>query len=156
MAKRISYEDARDVSNQLTQCATNIRTGVNSPLQGRTAILDLDLLRTNSSSTENTYYQSQLADKINNQTTDIISFVTKILAIHLNLGQNLTMTSSQSFVSLEAVSPQSLENKIISLVGNAQFQLPTYHLSLSSSVISIRVCFYFEFINQTIFVFSCI
>ena len=149
-ANLISYEDAQMASNQLIQCAINVQTGVNSPLQKRTIILDLDLLRANQSSggqidvlTQNTYEQSQLADRIHNQVTKMISLNTLTLSIHLNLGQYLKMSSPQSFISLEMILIHSLEDKIISQIANAQFQLSkdiTYHLS-NNSMILIRVRF---------------
>lgn len=91
----------------------------------------------------NNYYQSELANKINTQVTELISLITLTLNIHLNIGQSLTMSSSQSFMSLETISIDSLENKIIQQVGNAQFQMPS-NLSFSTSnrsSISLRVCF---------------
>lgn len=148
-------------SNQSIQCAINVQTGVNSPLQKRTIILDLDLLRANQSSggqidvlTQNTYEQSQLADRIHNQVTKMISLNTLTLSIHLNLGQYLKMSSPQSFISLEMILIHSLEDKIISQIANAQFQLSkdiTYHLSNNSMIlIRVRFCrenFYLEINN---------
>jgi len=95
---------------------------LNGPLQGRAAALDLDLSRANSlaseisSSTTNNYYQSQLADKINNKISDIMSLLTLTLSVHLNLDQNLIMNSSQSFESVVFFSYSKYLNKCISIV----------------------------------------
>ncbi|CAF4317681.1 unnamed protein product, partial [Adineta steineri] len=52
MATQISYEDAQVAANQLIQCASNVLTAVNGPLQQRTSTLDLDYSRANSIPTD--------------------------------------------------------------------------------------------------------
>ena len=57
--------------------------------------------------------------------TETLSSITAALSIHLNMGQNLTMNTSSVFVSLETAPTQSLSNKVISQVGNAQIRMPS-------------------------------
>ncbi|CAF1567400.1 unnamed protein product, partial [Adineta steineri] len=52
MATQIPYEDAQVAANQLIQCASNVLTAVNGPLQERTSTLDLDFSRANMISTD--------------------------------------------------------------------------------------------------------
>ncbi|UJR09103.1 hypothetical protein I4U23_013350 [Adineta vaga] len=152
MAQKIPYEDVEVAANQLIQCASNILTSVNGPLQERTLSLDLDMSRANAISTDydtdiesewssisssdstdsssieerrNLYYQKKLANEIQVQSTQIISFVTSSLKIHLNVGQNLLINTSQTFMSLETISIESLSNKTIKQVGSASFYLPS-------------------------------
>ncbi len=93
----------------------------------------------------NIYYQTQLANTITNQVNEIISKLTSSLNIHLNIGQGLTMNSSEAFMSLETKSIQSLSNKLVKQVGNAQIHLPeNLNTNISNdSTVSIRVCFFF-------------
>ena len=95
----------------------------------------------------NLYYQKQLANQIRNQMTEIVSLLTAALNIHLNIGQNLTMNTPHAFMSVETVSMESLPNKQIQQVGNAQIHLPSnFNANLSNnSTISHRVCFYLLF-----------
>jgi Zn finger protein HypA/HybF involved in hydrogenase expression len=92
----------------------------------------------------NIYYQKQLANEIMSQVTEMISLLTSILNIHLNIGQNLTMNTSEVFMSLETISMNSLSNKKIQQVGNAQIHIPSnFTLNLNkSTTLSIRVCFF--------------
>ncbi|CAF0785258.1 unnamed protein product [Adineta steineri] len=168
--EKISYEDAQSASNQLFQCASNILNAVNGPLQGRTEVLDLDSSRANVISTDydtdlesawsnlnlfsdgndfstetieknrNIYYQKQLANQINSQVTQMISLLTASLNIHLNIGQKYRMNTSQSFVSLETISIQSLKDRLVKQVENAQFNIPSDFVlnTTSNSSISLR------------------
>ncbi|CAF0940715.1 unnamed protein product [Adineta steineri] len=167
MFEKISYEDAQSASNQLFQCASNILNGVNGPLQGRTDVLDLDYSRANAKSTDydtdlesawsntnlfgggdeasieknrNIYYQTQLANQINSQVTEIISLLTSSLNIHLNIGQNYLINTSQTFMSLETISIQSLKDRLVKQVENAQFNIPSDFIlnTTSNSSISLR------------------
>ncbi|CAF0947824.1 unnamed protein product [Adineta steineri] len=170
MFERISYEDAQSASNQLFQCASNILNGVNGPLQGRTDVLDLDYSRANAISTDydtnlesewsnlnlfsdgndfsietieknrNIYYQKQLANQINSQVTQMISLLTSSLNIHINIGQKYLMNTSQSFVSLETISIESLKDRLVKQVENAQFNIPLDFIlnTTSNSSISLR------------------
>jgi hypothetical protein len=48
-------------------------------------------------------------------------------------------------MTLDIISTGSLENKLVKLVGNAQFQIPsnfTLNTTMNSSI-SLRVCFFF-------------
>ncbi|CAF4156054.1 unnamed protein product, partial [Adineta steineri] len=168
--EKISYEDAQSASNQLFQCASNILNAVNGPLQGRTEVLDLDNSRANVISTDydtdlesawsnlnlfsdgndfstetieknrNIYYQKQLANQINSQVTEMISLLTSSLNIHLNIGQSSLMNTSQSFISLETISIESLKDRLVKQVENAQFNIPSSYIlnTTSNSSISLR------------------
>ncbi|CAF0990631.1 unnamed protein product [Adineta steineri] len=170
MFEKISYEDAQSASNQLFQCASNILNAVNGPLQGRTEVLDLDNSRANVISTDydtdlesawsnlnlfsdgndfstetieknrNIYYQKQLANQINSQVTQMISLLTSSLNIHLNIGQSSLMNTSQSFISLETISTESLKDRLVKQVENAQFNIPSDFIlnTTSNSSISLR------------------
>jgi hypothetical protein len=69
----------------------------------------------------NIYYQKQIANQLNDQMTKTISLLTSALNIHLNLGQNLIINSSEIFVLLEAMKFESLPNKQI---GNGRICIP--------------------------------
>ncbi|CAF0758584.1 unnamed protein product [Adineta steineri] len=152
MATQIPYEDAQVAANQLIQCASNVLTAVNGPLQERTSTLDLDYSRANMIPTDydtdlesawsntnlfgggdevsieknrNIYYQKQLANEISTQVTSIISLITSSLNIHLNIGQNSTINTSQTYMSLETISVTSLSDRIVKQIGNAQFHIPS-------------------------------
>jgi hypothetical protein len=91
----------------------------------------------------NIYYQKQLANEIINQVNEIISLLTSSLNIHLNIGQDTIMNTSDVFMSLETKSITSLSKKIIKQVGNSQIHLPsTLNGNITNNqIISIRVCF---------------
>ncbi|CAF1546243.1 unnamed protein product [Adineta steineri] len=142
---------------------------MNGPLQGRTEVLDLDSSRANSMSSDydtdlesewsnpnlfsdgndfstetieknrNIYYQKQLANQINNQVTKMISLLTSTLNIQLNIGQSSLVNTSQTFVSLEPVSIQSLKNKVIKQVENTQFNIPSDFILNTTSNYSISL-----------------
>ncbi|CAF0859705.1 unnamed protein product [Rotaria sordida] len=169
MATKISYEDVQIASNQLIQCASNILTGVNGPLQERISLLDLDLSRANSFPTDydtdlesewsnlnlfadgndflietieknrNIYYQKQLANQIKNQVNEIIALLTPTLNIHINIGQNLIINTSQTFMSLETISIKSLEKKIVKQVANAYFDIPSNFTLNTTNISSISL-----------------
>ncbi|CAF4251361.1 unnamed protein product, partial [Adineta steineri] len=166
----IPYEDVQLSATQLIQCAANVLTAVNGPLQQRTTILDLDYSRAttfpadydtdlesawsnpnlfadgNDFSWEtiernrNIYYQKQLANQIINQMNEIIALLSSSLNIHLNIGQQSIIDTSQVFMSLESKSIESLSNKLSQQMVNVQIQLPeNLNLNLSNnSKISIR------------------
>jgi hypothetical protein len=94
----------------------------------------------------NIYYQKQLANELNIQVTEMISLITSSLNIYLNIGQNLTMNTSQTFMSLETISIQSLSNKIVKQIGNAQMHIPSDFLlnTTNNLSISLRVSFYYS------------
>ncbi|CAF4198666.1 unnamed protein product, partial [Adineta steineri] len=170
MSTGIPYEDVQLSATQLIQCAANVLTAVNGPLQQRTTILDLDYSRAttfpadydtdlesawsnpnlfadgNDFSWEtiernrNIYYQKQLANQIINQMNEIIALLSSSLNIHLNIGQQSIIDTSQVFMSLESKSIESLSNKLSQPMINVQIQLPeNLNLNLSNnSKISIR------------------
>ncbi|CAF4409525.1 unnamed protein product, partial [Adineta steineri] len=141
MATQISYEDVQIATTQLIQCATNVLSAVNGPLQERTLVLDLDFSRATAFPTDydtdlesewsnpnlfadgndfswktiekgrNTYYQKQLATTISNQMNEIISLLTSTLNIHINIGQNLTIKTPSAFMWLESISIESVSNR---------------------------------------------
>ena len=90
----------------------------------------------------NNYYQKQMADTIQTQSTETISLMTSALNVHLNIGQNLTINSSSVFLSVETTSISSLSNKLIQQIGDAQIRIPSsFSLTTEdSSSISLRVC----------------
>ncbi|UJR06650.1 hypothetical protein I4U23_010936 [Adineta vaga] len=152
---RTAYEDIQFASDNLLQCATNLLIAVNGPLQQRTTILDLDSSRatvfpndydtdlesawsnlnlfadgddfswTTIQKNRNIYDQKQLANQINTQMNKIISLLTSTLNLHLNIGQNYTIATSQVWMTLETRSSQSLSNSFIKQIGNGQVQLPS-------------------------------
>jgi hypothetical protein len=92
---------------------------------------------------ENIYYQKQSANEINTLVQQINSLIVSSLNIHLNLGQNYTLNTSQTFMTLQTISTGSLRDRLIQLVGNALFQIPSnFNLSTTTnSSILLRVCF---------------
>ncbi|CAF3980133.1 unnamed protein product [Rotaria sp. Silwood2] len=155
MATKISYEDVQAASTQLIQCGTNVLTAINGAIQQRTSLLNLDLSRSNElpidyetdlesewsnlnlfadgndfsmetiEKNRNIYYQKQAANQIENQVKEMMELLTSSLNIHLNLGQNLLINTSETFMSLETISVESLSNRIVKQVGNAQFRIPS-------------------------------
>ncbi|UJR21041.1 hypothetical protein I4U23_024141 [Adineta vaga] len=167
---RISFEEVQTSATQLIQCVANVLSAANGPIQERTLVLNRDVSQattfpadydTNLESewsnpnlfadgddfswetmqkNRNTYYQKQLANKIMYQAKEIISLLSSILNIHLNIGQDIVMNTTQVFMSLETKSFDALLNKLIKQVGNAHIQLPqTFQSNMSNhSKISIR------------------
>ena len=157
MSTRIAYEDVQTAATQLIQCAANVLAAVNGPLQERTNVLDFDATRATAFPEDydtdlesewhklidkNSYYQKQLANQIQNQMNELISKLTSTLNIHLNVGQQSIMNTSEVFMSLETQSIQSLSNKQIKQVGSASIRLPsTFQTNANmNSPVSIRVC----------------
>ena len=121
-------------------------------------VLDLDLSRANAKPTDydtdlespwtqieslssldrNLYYQKQAADVMINRVKEIDSLITSSLNIHLNLGQHFLINTSQTFLTLETLSIESLKNRTIE-----RFEIPTnFTLNISAnSSISLRVGF---------------
>ena len=91
----------------------------------------------------NLYYQKQTADLISNRAKEIDSLITSSLNIHLNLGQNFVINTSQTFFTLETTSLEALKSKLIEQPGNARFEIPsnfTLNITGNSSIL-LRVCF---------------
>jgi hypothetical protein len=57
--------------------------------------------------------------------TEIISSITDIFNIHLNINQSLIINSGPLFFSLEKTTVSSLSNRDIHLIGNARIHLPS-------------------------------
>ncbi|CAF1090184.1 unnamed protein product [Adineta ricciae] len=164
MASRISADDVRRASNQLIQCASNVLTAVNGPLQSRTDVLDEDFIDATSFPTDydtdiespwsnlnlfadgndfswetieknrNLYYQKELANQILDQMNTLISKITSAMNIHLTLNQNLLVNTSAVFMLIEKRTLQSLTNIKLDQTENAHIQLPT-NLDNNSSVL---------------------
>ena len=92
----------------------------------------------------NTFYQKQMANQITSQVTEMISLLTSALNIHLNIGQDSIMNTSEVFMSLETRTMDSLSNKQIKQVGNARLSIPTYFNSNTNNntIVSLRVCLF--------------
>ncbi|UJR11342.1 hypothetical protein I4U23_015523 [Adineta vaga] len=155
MRTKIPYEDAQFVAGDLLQCASNLISAVNGPLQQRTTILDLDSSRATTlpddydtdleldwanphlfadgddfswetiQKNRNIYYQKHLAYQISIQMNKLISLLTSTLNIHMNIGQNFSIETSQVLMTLETVSSQSLSNSSTKQIGNSQIHLPS-------------------------------
>ncbi|CAF1074084.1 unnamed protein product [Adineta steineri] len=154
MATKISYEDAQTTAAQLIQCAANILSAVNGPLQERTTVLDLDYNRANKFPDDydtdldsewsklilfadgndfswktieinrNKYYQKELANELTNQMNDLISLLSSLLNIYLNIKQSSIINTSQVYMSLETISIDDLSNHFIKQIENGQIQFP--------------------------------
>ncbi|UJR18137.1 hypothetical protein I4U23_005037 [Adineta vaga] len=154
MRTQISYQDIQSVSIDLIQCASNLLSAVNGPLQQRTMILDLDSLRANAfpqdydtdlesvwsnpnlfsdgndfsretiEKNRNLYYQKQISNEILNQINKLISLITSSLNVHLNIGQDFLIDQSQVFMSLQMKSIETFSNSYTKQIGNGQIQLP--------------------------------
>ena len=76
----------------------------------------------------------------------ILSLLTSSINIHLNIGQNSIIDTPNVYMSLEKILLQTLSNKNIQQVANAQINLPSKLNSniTNNSIISLRVCFLFE------------
>ena len=72
----------------------------------------------------------------------MISLLTSTLNIHINIGQDLTMNTSEVFMSLETTSLELLANKRFNPIDQAEIRLPTnFQLNITnenSSSVSIR------------------
>ncbi len=84
--------------------------------------------------------------------TQINSLIISSLNIHLNLGQNFIINNSQTFMTLQTISTGSLGEKLLKLVGNAQFQIPSNFTlnTTTNSSISLRVCFSFSLFDYSL------
>jgi len=91
----------------------------------------------------NIYYQKQLANQIMSQTNELISLITSSLHIHLNIGQNSIINTSQVLMSLGTKSIESLSNILVQQVENGQIQFPSnFNSNLTdNSRISVRVSY---------------
>ena len=131
ISMKISQEDAEICATQLFQCASNVLSAVNGPLQQRTTILDLDSKRATefpsdyetdlesewmkinllNENEKNIYQQKKLANQIENQMKEVISRLNSILNIHLNVGQQSIVNTSEVLMSLQSETIESLSNR---------------------------------------------
>ena len=70
------------------------------------------------------YYQRKLADRITTKMNEMISLLTQTLNIHLNIGQNLIINTSEIFMALEKMNLHLLSKRTIQQVENARFFIP--------------------------------
>lgn len=88
----------------------------------------------------NLFYQRTLANDISTTMTESISLLTSALQIHLNVGQNFVVNTSQVMMSLETISVDSLRNS--KSIDKSLIQLPSNLRSDSinnHSIVSLRV-----------------
>ncbi|UJR13335.1 hypothetical protein I4U23_000353 [Adineta vaga] len=154
MRTKVAFEDVQMAATDLLQCATNLLSATNGPLQQRTTILDLDSIRAtkfpddydtdlefewsnpnlfaddNDFSWEtiqknrNGYYQKKIANELNTKMTELISLLTSTLNLHLNIGQDFNIDTPQVLMTLETKSSQFLSTQFTKQVGSGQVQLP--------------------------------
>jgi hypothetical protein len=92
--------------------------GINGPLQERTNLLKIDLLRSKELFDD---IEEDLTNKIN----ETILLLTLSLNKHLNLGQNLTLDTPEVYMSFEKTSFYFLSNKQIQFSENAKINFPS-------------------------------
>ena len=86
------------------------------------------------------FHQKQLADEIQNTTSQMISLITSSLNNHLNLNQSLIINTSSVYFLLEKIDPNLLSNRTIN-----QISLPT-NLSVptnSTILLRVKICFFY-------------
>lgn len=89
------------------------------------------------------YFQKEMSKKVHALSEEAVYWITAALNVHLNLGQSLIMNTSEVFMSLETLSMESLSNKLVKQIENAQIRLPfklTSNIS-NDTIISLRVRF---------------
>lgn len=156
---KLPFEDVEIIVTQLVQCASNMLSAVNGPLQQRTEVLEKDSI----SATEfpqdydtdlelewanpnlfadgddfswNTlqkgkifYFQKKLADQFNEKITNMISLLTSSVKLHLNLDQQFIIDTPQVFMSLEILYAKNLLSKTIQLPENGRIIFPNNFIS---------------------------
>ena len=122
---KLPYEDVQIIVTQLLQCASNILSATNGPLQRRMQVLENDLQITDDYELEpmNPSFQKKFANELNQKIDEMISLLTSALNFHLNVGQQNTINTPEIFMSLERMSIQSLSNRTIKLIENAQISI---------------------------------
>jgi len=142
---KLPYEDVQIIATQLLQCASNILSAVNGPLQQRIEVLEKDFehateflqdydleLESMNTNLFVFYFQNELANELNKKIDEMISLLTSSLSVHINVGQQYTINTPQVFMSLERISTQSLLNKTIKQIENAQI---SFSINLSANQI---------------------
>lgn len=91
----------------------------------------------------NTFYQKQIADRIDAQAIKTLEILTSAISIHLNKEQNMTMNSSSAFMIMKTSTYRSLFNTSIEHIENTRIHLPENFSSniTNNTIISVRVCF---------------
>ena len=79
----------------------------------------------------NAYYQKQMADQVLRKADETTALLTDALSIHLNIGQNFTVSTSSTFLALGKVSIGSLSRQCLTQVAGGQVSLPA---SLNSNL----------------------
>ena len=79
----------------------------------------------------NAYYQKQMADQVLRKADETTALLTDALSIHLNIGQNFTVSTSSTFLALGKVSIGSLSRQRLMQVAGGQVSLPA---SLNSNL----------------------
>ena len=97
MAKKVPFEDVKTVAADLAQCAANLHTASE---QKERLKFDSNFQAANRISQERRF----IVDEIYSRITDAA-------AIHLNLGQNVTVDHPAVFFSLERLSSSSISKK---------------------------------------------
>jgi hypothetical protein len=69
--------------------------------------------------------------------------ISSTLNIQINVGQNSSMNTSEVLMTMETLSTQSLSNKTIQQIGNAQIHLPSNFNLNNNRTVSLRVRFIF-------------
>ena len=90
----------------------------------------------------NAFYQKEMANQILRQADEATSLLTDALGIHLNVGQNFTMSTSSTFLALGKVSMDSFSRRLLSQVPGGALLLPSALFSAnqtSNSPVSSRV-----------------
>ena len=90
----------------------------------------------------NAVLQKQMADEVQRQVDEASSLLTDALSIHLNVGQNFTMSTSSTFIALGKVSMESFSHGLHSQVAGGVVLLPSALFSTkqtSNSPVSSRV-----------------
>ncbi|CAF4809049.1 unnamed protein product [Rotaria socialis] len=162
MARMVSSNDVENIGNHLIQCATNVLSAVNAPLQQRGAILELDLNRSSATANDydddmylnlnlngifmkenepsyerNFYHQKRTANIIAKQVAETLAAIAAAFNVHLTVGQNTTVNTASVFTSLEKTLVSSLSNKRISPLGSAQIHIPLSSNLTQSDTVSV-------------------
>ncbi|CAM4932617.1 unnamed protein product [Rotaria socialis] len=162
MARMVSSNDVENIGNHLIQCATNVLSAVNAPLQQRGAILELDLNRSSATANDydddmylnlnlngifmkenepsyerNFYHQKRTANIIAKQVAETLAAIAVAFNVHLTVGQNTTVNTTSVFTSLEKTLVSSLSNKRISPLGSAQIHIPLSSNLTQSDTVSV-------------------
>ena len=99
----------------------------------------------------NLFFQQQLATDISTEMNQASSLLTSMLNLHLNVGQNFNVNTSQVIISLQTFSFDSLTSN--ESVSNNGITLPSSVLinttGQQSTMISIQVSLFFFFFSVT-------